>query len=273
MSEVFSTDPRSTAEIIQLTIATTDEDIYWDNVWILQARGSNEELIAASKLCESHNSNARSLGVQILGQLGIPDRTLPQQCGDVLLKLLSIETDSTVLAAIGIAFGNLNDPRGVLPLVKWKNHPNPGVRMGVVLGITSQPDELAIDALIELSADEDADIRNWATFGLGSQIETNTPAIRDALFDRAILELGEDEPMSEIRGEALLGLAMRNDLRVISPLIEELQSECVGTLAVEAASILGNARLYPALVDLQQWWDVDPKLLQAAISHCRSDRG
>jgi HEAT repeat protein len=273
MSEIFSTDSSSTAEIIQLTIATADEDIYWDNVWILQARGSNEELIAASQLCESHSPKARNLGVQILGQLGIPERTLPQQCGDVLLKLLSIETDSLVLASIGIAFGNLNDPRGVLPLVKWKNHPNPGVRMGVVLGVTSQADQLAIDALIELSADEDADLRNWATFGLGSQIETNTPAIRDALFDRAILELGEDDPMSEIRGEALLGLAMRNDPRVISPLIEELQSGCVGKLAVEAASIIGNVRLYPALIDLQEWWDVDPKLLQTAISNCRSNRG
>jgi HEAT repeat protein len=272
MSESFSIDSRSTAEIIKLTLTTADEDIYWDYVWTLQARGSHEELIAASKLCESHNPKDRSLGVQILGQLGMPVRTLARECGDVLLKLLAIETDSLVLASIGIAFGNLNDPRGVLPLIKWKNHPNPGVRMGVVLGITCQEDELAIDALIELSADEDPDIRNWATFGLGSQIETNTSAIRDALFDRAILELGEDDPMSEIRGEALLGLAMRHDPRVINPLIEELQSGCVGKLAVEAASIAGNARLYPALVDLQEWWDVDNKLLQVAITNCRVDR-
>lgn len=272
MSENFSTDPRSTTEIIELTIATADEDIYWDNVWMLQVRGSQAELLAASNLCESHNPQERSLGVQILGQLGMPDRTFPQECGDILLKLLAVETDCTIIASIGIAFGHLQDPRGVLPLIKWKNHPNPGVRMGVVLGLTAQPDELAIDALIELSDDEDPDIRNWATFGLGSQIETNTPAICDALFDRAILELGEDDPMSEIRGEALLGLAMRNDPRVISPLIEELQSECVGTLAVEAASIVGSPRLYPVLIDLQDWWDVNPNLLQLAISNCRSTR-
>jgi HEAT repeat protein len=270
MSENFTTDPRRTEEILHQTIVTTDEEIYWDNVWILQSRGGNTELSAASKLCESQIPNERILGVQILGQLGMPARTLVPECGDVLLKLLAIESDSKVIASLGIACGHLGDPRCVLPLVKWKNHPNPGVRMGVVLGATSHEDELAIATLIELSADEDGDIRNWATFGLASQIETNTPEIRDALFDRAILETGDDDPSSETRGEALLGLAMRKDLRVINPLIEELNSECVGTLAVEAALLIADARLSRPLMDLQEWWDLNPTLLQNAIASCRS---
>jgi HEAT repeat protein len=272
MSDIFKTDPRTTAEIVRSTIATQDEDTCWDNIWILQARGGREELAAAAKLCRSQDPNERIIGVNILGQLGSPDRTYPRECGDVLLELIADETDGRVLASIGIAFGHLQDPRGVAPLAKWKNHDNPGVRMGVVLGLTCQEDELAIATLIELSDDEDEDIRNWATFGLASQIETDTPAIRDALFDRAILEMGDEEPISEIRGEALLGLAIRHDPRVVSPLLEELQGECVSRLVVEAASLLAEPRLHAALVNLQQWWDLDPDLLSEAIANCRSPR-
>ncbi len=269
MSDILKTDPRSTAEIIQAAVATEDEDICWDCIWILQARGGRAELAAAAKLCESQDPNDRIIGVNILGQLGIPDRTFPRECGDVLLELIANESDSNVLASIGIAFGHLKEPRGVLPLVKFKAHPNPGVRMSVVLGLTAQEDPIAIAALIELSADDDGDIRNWATFALGSQVDNDTPELRDALFDRAILETGTDDPSAEIRGEALLGLAIRQDRRVIKPLIEELESESVGVLAVEAAQAAANPRLYDALSALQEWWDLDTELLESAIDRCK----
>jgi HEAT repeat protein len=263
-------DSKSTKEIIQLACREEDEDTYWDMVWILQKRGSDEEFAAASKLCESENPKERSLGVDILAQLGIPERTFPQQCGDIILKLLSSEEDSNVLASIGFAFGHSNDSRSVSPLVKFKDHPDANVRLGVVFGLTCQENELAIQALIDLSSDEDKDVRNWATFGLGSQIEADTQAIRDALFQRVMLETGEDDTIAEIRGEALLGLAVRKDERVINPLIAELNCGRIGRLSVEAAKEIGDARLYPALIDLQKWWDIDSKLLQEAIYSCNS---
>ncbi|BAY20082.1 hypothetical protein NIES21_59520 (plasmid) [Anabaenopsis circularis NIES-21] len=269
--ENFKSESISTQQIIQLACCEENQETYWDYVLILRMRGSNEELVEASKLCQSQSPKKRSLGVDILGELGIPQRTFLTQCGDILLNLLSNESDSNVLASIGFAFGHLNDARSVEPLVKLKNHPNVDVRMGVVSGLMSQSDELAIQALIDLSSDENEDIRNWATFSLGSQIETDTPAIRDALLTRIILETSEDETIAEIRGEALLGLALRKDERVISPLIAELESDCVGRLAVEAAKEIGDAKLYPALIKLQQWWDLDIKLLEEAISNCNSN--
>ncbi|BAY73482.1 protein YibA [Nostoc sp. PCC 7120 = FACHB-418] len=269
--ENFQNEERSTIQIIQLAGGEEDEETYWNYVWILRARGGNEEFVAASKLCESPSPKERTLGVDILAMLGMPQRTFPQQSVDILLKLLSSESNSNVLSTIGFAFGYLKDSRGVLPLINLKNHPDVDVRMGVVFGLISQSNELAIQALIDLSSDECEDIRNWATFGLGSQIETDTPAIRDALFARVISETGQEDTIAEIRGEALLGLALRKDERVINPLIAELESGCVGRLAVEAAKEIGDARLYSALINLQQWWDVDIKLLLEAISSCNSN--
>jgi HEAT repeat protein len=266
--ENYENDKRSTNEIIQAALTTENEDIYWDLVFILRIRGSDEEFAAALKLCESGNSQERTLGVNILAQLGTTRKKFRIiERGDVLLKLLSQnEKDSEVLAAIGYAFGHLKDTRGISPLIKLKNHTDSDVRMGVVFCLICQEDESAIQTLIELSGDEDEDIRNWATFGLGSQIAIDTQEIRDALYQRILSEIGEDDTIAEIRGEALLGLAMRKDERVIKPLIAELESGCVGRLSVEAALEIGDNRLYSSLVKLQDWWDIDVELLQATIS-------
>ena len=85
-------------------------------------------------------------------------------------------------------------------------------------------DARAIAALIELSSDPDYDVRNWATFGLGSQIDTDTPAIREALWARL------EEPEDEVRGEAWVGLARRGDVRVAAALLRELELHEVDVL-------------------------------------------
>lgn len=248
-----------------------DEQALWDIVWILRSRGSYEVLMAATQLCESKNPFSRELGVDILGQLGVPERSYPDECGIVLLKLLETEEDINVLIAIGFALGHLKDSRGVVPLAKFKNHSCAEVRYGVVFGLLGQEDELAINTLIELSRDENEDVRNWATFGLGEMIETDTQAIRDALFQRLVNEKGQTDTEAEIRQEALLGLANRKDYRVIKPLREELSSGFVGRLAVEAAKKIENSSLYPVLIELQDWWDVDRKLLEEAIHSCSKE--
>lgn len=248
-----------------------DKNAFWDIVWILRYRGSYEVFTAALKLCESKNPKSRELGVDILGQLGVPERSFANESGIIILKLLENEEDIDVLNSIGVAIGHLKDPRGVAPLAKLKNHLSADVRLSVVIGLLCQEDELAINTLIEMSTDENEDVRNWATFGLGEMIKTDTPAIRDALFQRLIDEKGETDTEAEIRGEALLGLAKRKDKRVVHLLIEELSCSCVGRLSVEAANEIGDARLYPFLVRLQEWWDVDSNLLQEAIHSCQRE--
>lgn len=255
-------DCRTTEELIKLALNTEDEDEVWEIVPILHFRGNRELLEAAQKLCASEIPKERKLGVDILGQLGIPKRTFLNESLAILFKLLDTEKDSEVLYSIGIALGHIGDKRAIEPLVKFKNHPISEVRYGVTFGISGQEDKLAISTLIELSSDENEDVRNWATFGLGSQIDTDTIDIREALFQRLV----DDE--QEIRGEALVGLAIRRDERVVEPLIKDLSSNSVGSLVVEAAKEIGDARLYSALMQLKEWWNVDKNLLTEAINSC-----
>src|SRR5262249_24072368 len=97
---------------------------------------------------------------------------------------------------------------------------------------------------IELSEDEDEDVRDWATFGLGTQIDLDTPQIREALAMRL-------DDSGEAQGEAMVGLARRKEERVLKPLLEALSWADPGGLILEAAEEYADPRLYQALLQLK----------------------
>lgn len=261
---------QSIQQLIQLALNTEDGDRDWHYLAALQFRGDREVLEAAKKLCFSKISEERSLSAAILGQLGIPERAFPEDSLAILLEMLEQESDPLVICDVGIALGHLYDARVIEPLLPLKNHPSADARFGCAYGLLCQEDDRAIATLIKLSSDPDFEVRNWSTFGLGSQIETDTPAIRDALWQRLTQEDFDDGETYEIYGEALVGLANRKDERVIEPLIKELTSDLVGEPAIEAAEAIGDPRLCNALVELQEWWDLDDDGLKRAIENCCS---
>jgi len=77
----------------------------------------------------------------------------------------------------------------------------------------------AINTLIELMGDPDEDVRDWATFGLGTQTDADSPEIREAL--RNLLS----DPFEYARSEAVWGLAKRKDPEGLRILLERLDSE------------------------------------------------
>jgi HEAT repeat protein len=110
-------------------------------------------------------------------------------------------------------------------------------------------------------------VRDWATFELGSIVTADTPEIRDALVAR----LNDTDDMT--RHEAIVGLAERKERRMLPALQEALSGLEVWSLAVEAAELMGEAVLLPALLALEErGWDVSPDLLKAAIVACEKSR-
>ena len=112
----------------------------------------------------------------------------------------------------------------------------------MVLALTGDEDEIAVDVLIELSKDMEAHDRDWATFGLVADY-LDTPAIREALVDR----LARSQIMRLVM-KAITGLAERGDRRVIPTISEELASDYVENLVVEAATTIRRAGVLSALL-------------------------
>jgi HEAT repeat protein len=257
-------DPRATHEFVTMALTEPEEDAAWETVTMLHFRGTREVFDAARQLCASECPQERMLGANILGQLGVPERTFPKEAVAVLLEVLETETDQDVLDAACIALGHTPDSSSVPSLARLKTHSNARVRFGVVSALAGYEDDLAIKTKIEMSSDQDELVRDWATCGLG-KIDVDSPEIRAALIARVS---DEDEIT---RGEALVGLARRKDARAIEPLVKELEryyeAEHVD-YSIEAAEEFAHPRLLPVLKALKELADADDTRLDEAIRRC-----
>jgi hypothetical protein len=191
----------------------------------------------------SSDPDIRFTAARMMASSLVVEMGLYEACESILTAMLEASPDdSRTTAAVINAFGHIGDKRSLDLVLRYREHASSEVRFQVAFALGGIEEEPAIEALIKLSADEDRDVRDWATFGLGSLVKIDTPQIRDALVAR----LGEED--DEVRGEALVGLAKRRDSRVIDCLRADLLKpfgpysgvqECVDMLLDEKESF-GN---------------------------------
>lgn len=235
-----------------------DDDAYIDRLRELQQRGEEAFRLGAAAL-DDPDPRRRRLGADVLAQLDfhreVDERPWRAPAADLLLDRIADEHDALVLGAYATALGRLEDPRGIPVLHGLRRHPHEEVRYGVVHGLLHQEDDLAIAALVELSGDEDSDVRDWATFGLGHMIDRDDELVRTALAARL------DDEDEETRWEAISGLAARGDDRAFAPLLAELEATPWldrGKLVDEALYLLAartaDPRLRPHVAQAAAWW-------------------
>ena len=217
----FWLDPRlpdrSVEELVELAVSEWDSSREWPPyLSALAWRGTQEVLEAARELALRPDPHARSAAAYVLGQLGVPERTLPELSAAALEELAAREEDPGVLATIASAFGNLGSPYGLETLLRLRRHDDTRVRDGAAGALAGRDDERVDEALIELSADPDPGIRDWATFALGTLSPRDTPELREALAAR----LGDED--DDTRIEAVHGLALRGDARALEAALELL---------------------------------------------------
>jgi HEAT repeat protein len=216
----------------------------------LQARGTREVLDASLTLCRSLDANWRALGACILGQLGQPDRTFPEECCDALIALLRDPAEDVQIAAI-YALGHLGNHRCDPDLLAFETHPEPAIRKGVAFSLAGTTLPQAVPVLLRLMKDSYVQARDWATTTLGNATGFDTPEIREALLERATTD---DDAM--VRGEALHGLVRRGDRRAASLLIPELSGEKGHHFEDAAKTVLG----------IDEWEDTPIEELVAGLS-------
>ncbi|MEU1423947.1 HEAT repeat domain-containing protein [Kitasatospora sp. NPDC005751] len=227
--------------------ADRDEHAYWALVLeAAQEENGETALRCGSGLLGSADALERKVGCDLLGNAADTHESVRSEAATALMALAEAETETRVLSSLACGLGRTRDRRAVPVLVRLSRHEDADLRCLVASEFTfvnsGLPDGPDVQALIRLMRDHDPDVRNWAAFTLGFQLEQDTTAIRDALWRCATDECGE------VREEGARGLARRHDPRAV-PLIAGLL-ECDGwshSFTLDAAEILGVPALLPAL--------------------------
>lgn len=230
-------------------------------------RRSPAAIHAATKLCASDNSDERIVGAHILRQGMVQDnKIMPDECFNTLFAMLTNEENAEVIGEISFALETYDDPRIAESLARFKSHPNAELRLSITHGLNWRKEEPALMALLELMGDSDDEVRNWATFHVGQTQDADSDQVRDALIQRL------NDSYDAVRGEALKGLAERQDERAIEPLIRELEmiveAEDWWDGVFEAAVNMPDSRLYPALIAAKDS-GIEDATLDHAIALCR----
>jgi len=126
-------------------------------------------------------------------------------------------------------------------LTKFSKHRSAWVRQGLTYAIGVIDNPTSIECLIELSKDHITTIRDWATFGLGTLVESDDTNIRRALWERV------NDKDQNTRFEAIVGLAKRKDSPVKEIIQRELESEDCGSQIFEAIIELNEKDFLPFL--------------------------
>ena len=256
-------DPRTVDELIMVALATVpDEEEYWDAIFALRFRRTRKVFDRAVALGWSACVRERQTGADALGTDFAEDRPLADAHHAALLAMLAVERDLDVLFSILCSLSHLRRPEAVGPVLAFVDHTEVDIRRGVVHALLTREDERSIAALTLLSRDPEPEIRDWATFGLGSMVEVDTPELRHALVER----LEDDDP--DTRLEAMAGLARLRDPVVLPSIRAELTTDRAGRMELEVATLFGSAELLPLLIALQGQPDVPVDGLREAIVAC-----
>jgi HEAT repeat protein len=232
----------TTSEIEPLFARTVVGDYESEDAWSavreLRVNGCREIFERAKAWCLSDDSLKRARAAAILCQLqrgspSNPEFPFRHESFVLLTNMLEKEQDPVALDSIIHGLGHLHNELAVPFIVRYQDHSFPRIRFAVTFSLGCTPnDPQSIEALLKLTSDPDADIRDWAVFGLGVLGDADSSEIREALL-RCINDTDE-----EVREEAAVGLGKRRDKRLIPALQIMLEEPGLKVRVAEAAAAL-----------------------------------
>ncbi|MAQ39627.1 HEAT repeat domain-containing protein [Mesonia oceanica] len=233
-----------TEKIFERLLTNKSKENYWKYISELRKRKTDEIFKKSILLTKSESAKERMIGTDVLAQFGFPRRH-KKEIINLFFQLLKSESYKKVISSIFYGIGHNNEKltnRQVEFLCSFCTHKSVYVKHSLVSALSSIEKDKAIDTLIKLSNDRDPDIRDGATFGIGSQVKIDHKKIRSALWDR----ISDNDQGT--RFEAISGLARRKDHRIKEILKTELEKlDEYGSLILESIEYLNDKSFVPIL--------------------------
>jgi HEAT repeat protein len=178
-----------------------DDDTRLGSLIALAGRPTRSVVDRCLAMCRSSDPHERTVGLRVLRELKhqlVEDKLLWDPIEPILLEMISTESDPDVLQWVILCIGNHTPGPAALPAVlQHVDHEDEWVRYAVAASLPcvadhEHPQTEAIDALLRLSEDADADVRAYALMGLVMDLGL-------AAEIRATLEAHLEDPDEKIR--------------------------------------------------------------------------
>jgi HEAT repeat protein len=223
-----------------------DDDLPWDAVRVLRRRNGDEVFQLAAAYSRSETAIHRARALDVLAQLGAgqPSSERPHSSESVSIALKHLGDENPLVArSAAWALAHLQGDAATSALIAARKRADAQLRLAVAFGMAGSERPDAIRTLIELMEDDDTEVRNWATFGLGNAGAENGPPARLGTLDSAAIRDALRKRLTDsFRGvcdEAIWGLALRRDPTALRLLLDRLNSEeWISTDKMTAAEIL-----------------------------------
>ncbi|MCD1116573.1 hypothetical protein [Chryseobacterium turcicum] len=234
--------------------AKTDNN-YWNQIFELRKFVTAEMISKCFELIDSDDLKSKEIGIDVLSQLGQDRKGFATQMLDKIFEIFETSSDEKLISKSLFAVGHNNKyikNKHFSVLEKFKISNSTDIRYALTFSLLGIKRKAAIKILIKLAQDKSLRIRDWATFGLGTQIETDTKEIRDILYKNSLSK------NDQIRQEAIKGLANRNDERVEELILSELHKENFGTLFFDTLLNIKNGEQYlPFIINIYEKYKND----------------
>lgn len=232
----------------------TDDDRWWAIIHQIVALDRAVVFAEGLRLVTSAQSKTRAVGAALLGRIDY-NGLGPEARAEAVdaLESLSRGSDSPVAVVAICSLGHLQENRAIPCVVSLAAHRDPEVRWAVASTLPmlcdSTNDYLVVPYVLELTRDADPHVREWATFGIGTQLEdVDSEVVRTVLAERL-----KDEN-EDVRAEALIGLARRKDERAVAAILQAVAAGDPSSYHLDAAGHLDDPNVYEALLHrLGEW--------------------
>jgi len=220
---------KSDEELFELAFqpdSELDDDYEAETAWaairVLRRRNTAQVFALAKEYCASQHLRHRERALQVLAQLGggspLADRPHLQASVDLAVSALQ-DQHLAVAQAAAWALAHLQGPTAIAVLVQLETHPDADIRRAVATGLGGSNHPEAAPTLMRLMEDADDEVRNWATFSLGTRPVPDSAEIREALRKRLV------DSFVPSRDEGLWGLARRKDPQALQLLLERFEND------------------------------------------------
>ncbi len=205
--------------------------------YIRKLRLSGDEAlfeICVQRLNDS-DIHTRTNSIEILSQFGNPLKKYRKKIANLFIQQLNKETNIELVELLLIGIGHNNiylTSQNIRRILHFSESNNYKIRFALVFALLGIEDNYAIEILQKLSSDKSVSVRDWATFGLGSQIDLDNPVIRSTLWKRV------SDRHFDTRMEAIVGLAKRQDLSIRKVIETEINNNNNSELIFEALEYL-----------------------------------